>query len=54
MVFLFACTVGTVTIFAMVPWSYYTTTKPIDLQLTRMLALNFTSGEPFSRSCQDF
>lgn len=54
-VFLFACIVGTVTIFAMVPWSYYTTEKPIDLQLTRLMALNLTSEQAsYSRSCQEF
>lgn len=60
-VFLFACIVGTVTIFAMVPWSYYTTQKPIDLRLTRLMALNLTNAsgilmgdDPYSRSCRDF
>lgn len=53
-VFLFACILGTVTIFAMVPWSYYTSEKPIDLQLTRLIALNLTGDEPYSRSCRDW
>lgn len=52
-VFLFACIVGTVAIFALVPWSNYITEKPIDLQLTRLLALNITEGEPYLRTCQD-
>lgn len=58
-VFLFACIVGTVTIFAMVPWSYYTHEKPIDLQLTRLVALNLTTTSganqtAFSRSCHEY
>lgn len=53
-IFLFACIVGTVVIFALVPWSYYFDEKPIDLQLTRLLALNLTSGEMLAKGCHDF
>lgn len=44
-VFLFACIVGTVAIFAMVPWHHYLFEKPIDLQLIKLSALNVTSGD---------
>lgn len=53
-VFLIACIGGTVAIFGMVPWENYTVDKPIDLQLTRLLALNLTGNELYSRSCRDF
>lgn len=56
-VFLFACIVGTVAIFAMVPWYHYLYEKPIDLQLTKLVALNATDSSLSDlqmRSCRDF
>lgn len=51
-VFLFACILGTVAIFGMVPWRNYTHEMPIDLQLTRLMALNLTGLEALSgRTC---
>lgn len=50
-VFLFICIVGTVAIFAMVPWTYYLNERPIDLDLTRLQALNLTSGDTLKHGC---
>lgn len=53
-IFLFACIFGTIGIFGLIPWDHYLNEKPIDLQMTRLLALNLTSGENLSRGCHDF
>lgn len=50
-IFLIACIVGTVAIFAMIPLSYIYE-EPIDLHLTKLMALNLTAAnELYSGAC---
>uniref|UniRef100_A0A6G1SFK3 Neuronal acetylcholine receptor subunit alpha-4 n=1 Tax=Aceria tosichella TaxID=561515 RepID=A0A6G1SFK3_9ACAR len=44
-VFLFICIVGTVAIFATVPWTYYLNEKPIDLSQITLDTRNLTGGD---------